>query len=230
MSGANGPGQFVEPHRETADEVEARAALVLGLRRRGIGDRAVLSAIERVPRRLFLSAVHHNLAYDDAALPIECGQVVSAPSFVARVMQELELKPEHSVLEVGTGSGYQAAVLSHLAGRVESVDRYQTLVDLAGQRTAALKLKTVRIHHADGLLGLSAQGPYDRIVLNGSVTEIPQGLFAQLKPGGILIAPLGIPREPQTLIKLNRAGGSEERRKLGVVRMISLLPGLAGRL
>lgn len=230
MSGATGPEQYLEPHREAPDEVEARAALVLALRRRGIGDRAVLSAIERVPRRLFLSALHHHLAYDDAALPIECGQVASAPSFVAQIALELELKPEHTVLEVGTGSGYQAAVLAHLAGRVESVDRYRTLVDLAGQRAAALKLKTVRIHHADGLLGLGAQGPYDRIVLNGSVTEIPPGLFAQLKPGGILIAPLGIPREPQNLVKLMRAGGSEERRKLGSVRMISLIPGLAGRL
>ncbi|MTI45677.1 protein-L-isoaspartate(D-aspartate) O-methyltransferase [Roseibium hamelinense] len=218
---------FEEAARVAPDEAEARAALVLTLRGRGIGDRAVLSAIERVPRRLFLAARYHRLAYDDAQLPIECGQVVSAPSRVALIAQALQIKPDHAVLEIGTGSGYQAAVLGHLAGRVETIDRYRSLSALAAQRLAALKLNTVTVHHADGLAGLKSRAPFDRIILTGSVTEIPEVLYTQLAPAGMIIAPVGPPGSPQVLTRIRRTETADVADPLGQVRSVGLTRGVA---
>lgn len=226
------PGSIV-PEDATAvslDEAEARAGLVLALRGRGIGDRSLLSAIERLPRRLFLSARYHRLAYEDASIPIECGQTVSAPSYVARVVQALTLTRDHRVLEVGTGSGYQTAVLGHLAGEVDSIDRYKTLVELATQRAAALKLKNVRIHHADGLGGLKERAPFDRIVLTGAVPEVPEVLISQLAPEGILIAPVGEPGKPQTLTRVLRGAAGDDYQEIDRVRLVSLTQGRADRL
>lgn len=220
-----------DPAAVSADEAEARASLILGLRRRGIASLAVLSAIERVPRRLFLSARHHRLAYEDASIPIECGQIVSAPSYVARVAELLELTQESRVLEIGTGSGYQAAVLGHLAGEVESLERYRTLVELASQRTAAVKLRNVRIHHADGFKGLSENAPFDRIVLTGSVETVPEILTEQLAPGGILVAPIGPAGQPQTLTRLRRTdNGIAEEQIDPNIRLVALTKGLAEKL
>lgn len=212
------------------DETEARAALVLGLRQRGIGARAVLSAIERLPRRLFLSARHHGLAYEDALLPIECGQTVSAPSLVAYTVQALGLEPNHSVLEIGTGSGYQAAVMAHLAKRVETLDRYATLTDLANSRFAALRLENVKARQADGLEGLRKKGPYDRIVATCAVGEIPDSWVQQLKPGGFLVAPIGKPKEPQSLIRFQKSDNVMTAETLITVRTVMLQPGAASRL
>ena len=212
------------------DETEARAAFVLALRRSGVGAHAVLSAIERVPRRLFLPARHHSLAYADSPLPIECGQVVSAPSFVARVVEALDIEPHHRVLEVGTGSGYQAAVLGHLAARVDSVDRYKTLTGLAAQRIAALKIATVAFHHADGLAGLKSHAPFDRIVLTGAVADVPEVLSGQLAPDGVLIAPLGAPGGVQHLTRISWASGTEQRTTIDTARLVALTPGRAKRL
>ncbi len=214
----------------SADEVEARAGLILALRRQGIGAHAVLSAIERVPRRLFLSARHHRLAYEDSLIPIECGQSVLAPSYVAMVVQALEIASDHSVLEVGTGSSYQAAVLGHLAARVESLERYRTLVELAEQRIAALRLRSVVIHHADGFAGMRSKAPYDRIVLNGAVKEIPEVLLEQLSHRGMLIAPVGAPDTVQQLVRIARTDAGDIRHVIGSARTVSLTPGLAKRL
>ncbi|MBD8878765.1 protein-L-isoaspartate(D-aspartate) O-methyltransferase [Roseibium polysiphoniae] len=219
-----------DPLSVETDEVQARAQLVLALRGHGVGDRAVLSAIERVPRRLFLAAVHHSLAYEDSSLPIECGQVVLAPSFVARMAQALKLESGHRVLEVGTGSGYQAAVLAHLAGQVDSIDRYATLASLAGQRTAALKLSNVRIHVGDGMEGLKQKAPFDRIVLTGAVEEIPEALLSQLAPGGILMAPVGLSGKPQIMTRVTRGEDGDQSEDLEIVRMVSLIKGAAERL
>jgi len=225
IAGLPEPGPQATP--VLPDEAEARASLVLGLRRSGIGARELLSAIERVPRRLFLSARHHELAYEDSPLPIECGQVVSAPSQVARAVQALNVGSGHSVLEVGTGSGYQAAILAHLAARVDTIDRYSTLAKLAHQRLAALKLSNVNVHHADGLAGLKARAPFDRIVVTGALEVIPEALLMQLAPGGILIAPIGQPRQPQVLTKISFEGGDREDTELGQVRLVSLVAGRA---
>lgn len=212
------------------DEAEARAALVLGLRQRGVAAVEVLSAIERVPRRLFLSARFHKLAYDDTVLPMECGQTMSAPSDVAFALQAMDIKSDHIVLEIGTGSGYQAAVLAQLSRHVYSLERYQTLVDLAGQRLAAMKMQNVSLIHMDGLAGLERKAPFDRIILNGAVTAIPDVLMAQLTPGGSLIAPLGPPGAPQSLVRLTKTGAVGASKTLGEVRRVSLVPGVAKHL
>lgn len=217
-------------HQNLPDEAEARAALVLGLRQRGIASVEILSAIERLPRRLFLTARHHKLAYEDTALPMECGQTMSAPSDVAFALQALEVKPDQVVLEVGTGSGYQTAVLSQLARHVYSLERYETLVKLAEQRLAAMKQDNVTLLHADGLAGLEKKAPFDRIILNGSVSEIPDELMAQLTPGGILIAPLGQPGCAQSLVRLIKTESVGASKTLGEVRMISLMRGIAHHL
>ncbi|GGB54223.1 protein-L-isoaspartate O-methyltransferase [Roseibium aquae] len=209
------------------DEAEARAALVLGLRRRGIGSRELLSAIERVPRRLFLSARHHDLAYEDSPLPIECGQVVSAPSFVAAVLQALSVSSSHSVLEIGTGSGYQAAILGHLAARVDTIDRYRTLADLARQRLAALKMTKVEVHCADGFTGLKSKAPFDRIILTGAVDAVPETLINQLTPDGVLIAPIGPARQAQVLTRISFETGNRVEKQIDRVRLVSMSPGRA---
>jgi len=212
------------------DEAEARAALVLALRRRGVGAREVLAAIERVPRRLFLSARHHGLAYDDAALPIECGQTVSAPSLVAFTVQALNVAPDHAVLEIGTGSGYQAAVLAHLATHVETIDRYATLTELATRRFAALRLENVKARQMDGCDSLRQKGPFDRIVVNAAVEEVPDNWIQQLKPGGYLIVPVGKARQPQTLIRFQKTETVMTAETLMMVRTVMLQRGLAKKL
>ncbi|MBN9670478.1 protein-L-isoaspartate(D-aspartate) O-methyltransferase [Roseibium aggregatum] len=230
MAGQRPGDEQVEKGAALPDEAEARAALVLGLRRRGIGAREVLSAIERVPRRLFLSARHHGLAYEDAALPIECGQTVSAPSLVALAVQALRLAPDHSVLEIGTGSGYQAAVLAHIAARVETIDRFATLTDLANRRFAALKLENVKARQIDGFAGFKQKGPYDRIVVTAAVEAVPDAWVQQLKPGGYLVAPVGKPKQPQSLIKFHKADNVMTAETLVQIRTVMLQPGLANKL
>lgn len=212
------------------DESEARAALVLRLRQRGVGARDVLSAIERVPRRLFLSARHHGLAYEDAALPIECGQTVSAPSLVAYMIQALNVSQNDSVLEIGTGSGYQAAVMAHLAKRVETLDRFATLTDLATRRFSALKLENVKARQADGFEGLRKKGPYDRIVVTAAVAEVPDAWVQQLKPGGFLVAAVGRPKEVQSLIRFQKNENVMTGENLMPVRTVMLQPGVAKKL
>ena len=212
------------------DEAEARAALVLALRQRGVGARDVLAAIERVPRRLFLSARHHSLAYEDAMLPIECGQIVSAPSIVAFTVQALAIDSSHVVLEIGTGSGYQAAVMSHLAAQVDTFDRFATLTDLATRRFEALKLTNVKARQADGLSEFRQKGPYDRIVVNAAVEEVPDPWLQQLKPGGILIAPVGQAKKAQPLIKFQKTESVVTAETLMMVRTVMLQPGIAKKL
>jgi protein-L-isoaspartate(D-aspartate) O-methyltransferase len=209
------------------DEAEARASLVLALRQRGVSAREVLSAIERVPRRLFLSARHHGLAYEDAALPIECGQTVSAPSLVAFTVQALNIEPGNAILEIGTGSGYQAAVLAHMAERVETLDRFATLTDLATRRFAALKLENVKAWQTDGFEGLKQKGLYDRIVVNAAVDSIPDTWVQQLKPGGFLIAPVGKANELQSLIRFQKTENVMTAETLLTVRTVMLRPGIA---
>lgn len=209
------------------DEAETRAALVLALRRRGIGARNVLAAIERVPRRLFLSARHHGLAYEDAALPIECGQTMASPSMVAQTVQALKIDPGQTVLEIGTGSGYQAAVMAHLAGQVYTIDRYGTLSDLAKRRFAALKLGNATPLQADGFEGLKQKGPFDRIVVTAAVDSIPDTWVQQLKPGGLLVAPVGKKNQLQSLIRFTKSENVMTAETLLPLRTVMLQSGLA---
>ena len=209
------------------DETEARAALLLSLRQRGLRDRNVMRAMEQVPRDQFIAPAFRHLAWSDQALPIECGQTISQPSLVARMTEALEPAPQHRILEVGTGSGYQAAVLSHLAGRVITLERFHSLARDARARLAALGLGNIDVVVADGHHGYLAASPYDRILVTAAVREVPPALLAQLNNGGILIAPIGEPDETQVLLRIVAGPNGLERRELGSVRFVPMLPGVA---
>jgi protein-L-isoaspartate(D-aspartate) O-methyltransferase len=165
--------------------------LIMTLRRQGIDDQRVLGVMERTPREFFVDEPFEHRAYDNSALPIACGQTISQPYVVAYVTQELKLEPQMRVLEIGTGSGYQAAVLAPLCRRVYTIERHRPLLREAQGRFKALKLDNVVTRHGDGFDGWPEQAPFDRILLSAAVGEVPVNLTEQLKPGGWLIAPVG---------------------------------------
>ncbi|MGU3493746.1 protein-L-isoaspartate(D-aspartate) O-methyltransferase [Xanthobacteraceae bacterium A53D] len=204
-----------------------RAAFILALRRRGIRDVAVLRALELVPRALFVDPILRRHAYEDVALPVACGQTMSQPSLVATMTQALSLNAEHKVLEVGTGSGYQAAVLSHLASQVVTLDRYNALVAEAQVRFRVLGLRNVTVLLADGTQGLAERGPYDRIMVTAAGADLPPALMEQLKPGGILVAPMGDPRDVQMLRRFEKREAGLEATDIMPVRFVPLVPGVA---
>lgn len=209
---------------------EAVAGLVLALRQLGIRDRTILAAIEHVPRRLFVPAHLKSAAYDDRPLPIECGQTISAPSVVAVMCQALALSPSDRVLEIGTGSGYQAAVLAHLAAEIFTVERYRSLETLAEQRLKALRIRNVVMRHGDGLLGWPEKAPFDRIVVTAAAAEIPRALVQQMKVGGVMVVPVGEPGAVQRLMKVVRQAEGIEANRIADVRFVPLVPGVAERL
>ncbi|ODN69269.1 protein-L-isoaspartate(D-aspartate) O-methyltransferase [Methylobrevis pamukkalensis] len=202
------------------------AELVMKLRGAGINDRRLLVAIERIPRRLFLGARDQPDAAQDRALPIECGQIASAPSTVAYVLQSLDIRPDDKVLEIGTGSGFQTAIIAHLAKRVVTLDRFRTLSDLARDRFETLRLDNVVPVVADGAQGYSRHAPYDRIVLNAAVDIVPRALLDQLMDGGVLVAPVGT-GTTQTLVRIVKQERTFTRTELRKVRFLKLEDGVA---
>jgi protein-L-isoaspartate(D-aspartate) O-methyltransferase len=216
--------------QRTPDENVERMEFLLALRRRGIMDAAVLRAMDEVPREHFVDAHLAESAYADHALPIACGQTISQPYVVAYMTEQLEVGPSHRVLEIGTGSGYQAAVLSRLAREVISVERYRTLADAARGRLTTLGIRNVEVLLGDGLVGLPARAPFDRIVVTAAAEEIPQTLVDQLADGGIMVLPLGPHAGPQELVKLRKSAAGLERQNLIPVRFVPLLPGRAREL
>ncbi len=213
-----------------ADESVERMEFLLALRQRGIVDQNVLRAMDEVPREHFVDPPLAASAYADQALPIACGQTISQPYVVAYMTEQLAVGPSHRVLEVGTGSGYQAAVLSRLAREVISVERYRTLADVARGRLATLGYRNVDVVLGDGLVGLPARAPFDRIIVTAAAEEIPQALTAQLAEGGNMVLPLGSHGGPQELVKLTRTEGEIARQSLIAVRFVPLLPGRAREL
>ena len=212
-----------------AADVE-RMEFQLALRRRGISDQAVLRAMDEVPREHFVSTELVDSAYADQALPIACGQTISQPYVVAYMTEQLEVEPQHHVLEVGTGSGYQAAVLSRLARDVVSVERYRTLADTARERLKTLGFTNVTIIAGDGFAGVPAQAPFDRIIVSAAAEEVPQALVAQLAEGGKMMLPLGPRDGTQHLVKLTKTVQGLSRQNLIAVRFVPLLPGQAREL
>ena len=211
-------------------ENEQRMEFMLTLRQRGISDKAVLRAMDEVPREHFVEAVQAEIAYADRAMPIACGQTISQPYVVAYMTEQLQVKPNHRVLEVGTGSGYQAAVLSRLAREVVTLERYRTLANSARTRLKTLGYDNVEVLLGDGLGGEPLRAPYDRIIVTAAAATIPPALIAQLADGGIMVLPLGPHYGPQELIKLSKSGQGIERESLIPVRFVPLLPGQAQEL
>ena len=213
-----------------ADESEQRMEFMLTLRQRGIGDQAVLRAMDSVPREHFVETRFAEAAYADQALPIACGQTISQPYVVAYMTAQLAVRANHRVLEVGTGSGYQAAVLSRLAREVVTIERYRTLANSARTRLKTLGYVNVEVLLGDGLGGEPMRAPYDRIVVTAAAESIPPALVAQLAPDGIMILPLGPHGGTQELLKLTKTGQGMSRETLIPVRFVPLLPGQAKEL
>ena len=202
----------------------------LTLRRRGISDQTILRTMEEVPRDLFVEASDRDAAYRDSALPIACGQTISQPFVVAYMTEQLQLQKSHRVLEIGAGSGYQAAVLSRLTREVLTVERYRKLADAARARLEKLHYHNVEVMLGDGLNLPPNIGPFDRIIVTAAVEQIPENLIERLEVGGILIAPVGPHQGVQTLTRLSRTGAGIERRELVEVRFVPALPGVAREL
>ncbi len=195
-----------------------RDEMVRHLRRLGIRDPRVLEAMTRVPREEFVRDADRDAAYGDHALPIAEGQTISQPYVVARMTELLDVRPEHHVLEIGTGSGYQAAVLGELAKDVVSVERHRSLAEGARERLARLGYDNVRVIHDDASLGYPAEAPYDRIIVTAATPSIEPALSAQLAPGGRLVAPVG-DEEMQELVVRDSRGREEHH---GAVRFVPL--------
>ncbi len=213
-----------------ADDVE-RMEFQLALRRRGISDQAVLRAMEEVPRENFVAPGFTDSAYADQALPIDCGQTISQPFVVAYMTEQLEVGPQHRILEIGTGSGYQAAVLSRLAREVVTIERYRTLADSAHERLQMLGYTNVTVRLGDGMAGAPDLAPFDRIMVTAAAEDVPDALVAQLTAGGKMVLPVGPRHDAQYLVKLTkRADGELTREDLIAVRFVPLLPGQAREL
>jgi protein-L-isoaspartate(D-aspartate) O-methyltransferase len=204
--------------------------LVMSLRNQGIRDMRVLEAIERTPRELFLEGPFLNQAYADQALPISCGQTISQPFVVAYMTDRLKVDSRHKVLEVGTGSGYQAAILSPLCRRVYTIERYRTLAKAAGERFKALGLSNITQMVGDGMKGWPKQAPFDRIIVTAAAKDIPEALFNQLAIGGVMVLPLEEKPGAQKLWRVTRDEQGLEREELLPVRFVPLVEGVAREL
>lgn len=207
-----------------------RMEFLLTLRRRGISDAGVLRAMDEVPRERFVEEGQADIAYADQALPIACGQTISQPYVVAYMTELLALRPHHRVLEVGTGSGYQAAVLSRLARKVVTIERYRTLAEQARARFRALGYDNIDVVVGDGFAGVAEQAPYDRIIVTAAAESVPQALLDQLAEDGIMVLPLGPHDGPQRIVRLTKSQTGLAREELIAVRFVPLLPGVAREL
>ncbi len=206
---------------------EGTMRLIYTLRSNGVTDSRILDAIERTPREFFLDRAFQDRAFDDIPLPIACGQTISQPSIVALMTQALEVTPRCKVLEVGCGSGYQAAILARLARRVYAMERHRPLVRQARARIEALALSNIQIMTGDGSRGWPEQAPFDRILLTAAAEDPPKELIAQLKVGGIMVLPVGQSDEMQQLIKIVKTEQGIEYQELIDVRFVPLLPNVA---
>jgi protein-L-isoaspartate(D-aspartate) O-methyltransferase len=213
------------------DDPRFRAArLVLALRQEGVTDQRVSEALERTPREPFVPRPFLDAAWEDVELPIDCGQTLTRPVTVGVMLQALDVRREHSVLEIGAGSGYVSAVLGRLARRVYAVDRYRTLVDRARLALDTLGASRTEVRHADGLLGWPEAAPFDRVLLMGSVPELPAAIAEQLAPGGVIVAPLERAGD-QFIVRLERLPEGDFREtNVAKSQFTALQPGVAREL
>ncbi|MFX0540299.1 protein-L-isoaspartate(D-aspartate) O-methyltransferase [Roseovarius sp. S4756] len=208
------------------DPAERKMQFLFALRSKGITDTRVLTAMERIDRGPFIRGYFADRAYEDMPLPIACGQTISQPSVVGLMTQALKLSGRDKVLEVGTGSGYQAAILSLLARRVYTVDRHRRLVQEASEIFRALDLTNITALTADGSFGLPDQAPFDRILVTAAAEDPPGPLLAQLKIGGIMVVPVGQSDTVQRLIRVTRLEAGFDYDELRPVRFVPLIEGL----
>ena len=205
---------------------ESKAVLMLKLRQIGISSKEILACIESLDRSDFVSKSFLDRCLEDIALPIDCGQTISQPSLVALMTQQLEIPQRSKVLEIGTGSGYQTAILARLSSRVYSIERYKTLADMAKKRLERLNISNVTILLQDGFFGYAPQAPFDRIILTAAVEEIPSLVISQLKVGGIMIVPVGLPNQKQSLLKVIKNEKGLDITELMSVRFVQMKEGL----
>ncbi len=211
---------------ETPDNAERKMQFLFALRSKGVTDARVLTAMEKIDRAPFIRGYFNDRSYEDMPLPIACGQTISQPSVVGLMTQALDVQPRDKVLEVGTGSGYQAAILSQLARRVYTVDRYRRLVAQARAVFDALDLTNITAFTADGSHGLPDQAPFDRILVTAAAEDPPGPLLAQLRIGGIMVLPVGQSDTVQSLIRVTRSDSGFEYDELRPVRFVPLVEGL----
>ena len=209
------------------DDIERQMQFVFALRSHGITNADVLKAMESVPRKDFLEGIFEELSHEDTPLPISCGQTISQPSVVALMTQALDLNRRCKVLEIGTGSGYQAAILAKLARRVYTVERHRRLARRARELFLDLGLHNVTVVHGDGSLGLPEQAPFDRIIVTAAAEDAPGTLIEQLRENGIMVLPVGQSHSVQQLIKVVKTAEGLEYTELGAVRFVPLVEGVA---
>ena len=207
------------------DNATLKMQFLFSLRKAGVVDKKVLDAMERIDRKNFINGVFSEKAYDDTPLPIACGQTISQPTVVGLMTQALQVTSRDKVLEVGTGSGYQAAILSLLARRVYTVERHSLLVNNATKVFQKLNISNVTTILADGGYGLEQQAPFDRIIVTAASDDPPASLLSQLKIGGIMIIPVGQSDNMQNLIKIAKTDEGYEYHDLQAVRFVPLVAG-----
>lgn len=215
-----------QPDAQMTDDAERKMQFLFALRSKGVTDKRVLEVMEKIDRGPFVRGLFSERAYEDMPLPIACGQTISQPSVVGLMTQALDVHSRHKVLEVGTGSGYQAAILSQLARRVYTVDRYRRLVIEAQAIFDELDLTNITAFTADGSHGLPDQAPFDRIIVTAAAEDPPGPLLAQLRIGGIMVVPVGQSDAVQSLIKVTRTETGYDYDELRSVRFVPLLEGL----
>jgi protein-L-isoaspartate(D-aspartate) O-methyltransferase len=213
---------------EQVSIAERKMRFLFGLRSKGVTDARVLTAMERIDRGTFVRGLFAERAYEDMPLPIACGQTISQPSVVGLMTQALNVHARDTVLEVGTGSGYQAAILSQLARRVYTVDRHRRLVREAAEIFRDMGMVNVVAMTADGSFGLPDTAPFDRIIVTAAAEDPPGPLLSQLKIGGIMVLPVGQSDAVQSLIKVTRLDVGYDYEELRPVRFVPLLEGLGG--
>lgn len=206
---------------------EQKMQFLFHLRNKGVMDNRVLTAMERVDRGDFVRGHFATRAYEDMPLPINSGQTISQPSVVGLMTQALNVQPRDTVLEIGTGSGYQAAILSHLARRVYTIDRHRNLTREAEVVFTRLGLPNITVLTRDGSFGLPDQGPFDRILVTAAAEDPPGPLMQQLKVGGIMVVPVGQSDTLQSLIKVTRLETGYDYEELMPVRFVPLIEGTA---
>ena len=199
--------------------------MVMALRRAGVTDTRVLAAMERTPREVFVPAPFRDKAYEDVALPIGQGQTLSQPAVVGRMTQAIELGDRMKMLEVGTGSGYQTAILSRLCRRVYTIERHRQLLHEAEKRFKQLGLTNITAWINDGNRGWPEQAPFQRILVTAAAAEIPDTLLSQLADGGVMVLPVGPRHGAQELIRIKRIGDSFETESMGPIRFVPLAAG-----